>query len=186
MDPTAACRSRVHNKSNGRIHKTVRLWQNNPLGGGDGVKEHPLAKESVLVWRIKSTVVSAAAFFICGGIAVFSITAALLFAFASLAGYLFTVLFYCPALYKKTRWKMDEQQFCKNSGVFFLRYCTLPVARIQYAEVVQSPAQRIFKVGTAVFHAAGARMTLNCLKLEQAQELVDAVNQKTGGVQEDG
>ena len=73
-------------------------------------------------------------------------------------------------------WRMDDLGLEIRKGVFWRHRISVPVARVQHADVSQGPIQRRFGLGTLTVHTAGthnATVILDGLAHEVAIELRD-------------
>lgn len=111
--------------------------------------------------------------------------------YASAAGaFLVVALLVIAALYwpriehRHMSYRIDEEGLEIRRGVFWRHQNTVPLGRVQHADVSQGPLQRMFGVGTLVVHTAGtqgASVELPGLGHEQAVALRDLiVHQRKG------
>jgi membrane protein YdbS with pleckstrin-like domain len=99
-------------------------------------------------------------------------------------GLLFTLLlfwlgFYWPLYeYEHTSWRLDETGLEIRRGVIWRHQISIPVARVQHADVSQGPLQRSYELGTLTIHTAGtenASIGLEGISHEQAIQLRDQI-----------
>jgi membrane protein YdbS with pleckstrin-like domain len=92
---------------------------------------------------------------------------------------LFWLSFYWPKLsYRMTSWRQDHDGLEIRRGVMWRHRISVPVARVQHADVSQGPIQRQFGLGTLTIHTAGtqnASVALDGLAHEIALELRDKI-----------
>jgi membrane protein YdbS with pleckstrin-like domain len=70
----------------------------------------------------------------------------------------FAMAFYWPAVaHRHASWRLDEEGFEIRRGVWWRRQITIPLGRVQFAEVSQGPLQRLFELGTLTIHTAGTQ-----------------------------
>ena len=89
--------------------------------------------------------------------------------------FLFTMAIIWPALsYRRLRWRLSETGLEIHRGVLWRHQISIPVARVQHADVAQGPLQRQFGLGTLIVHTAGTQnssIELDGLKHEFAVQL---------------
>ncbi len=92
---------------------------------------------------------------------------------------LFWLSFYWPRRsYQMTSWRLDQNGLEIRRGVIWRYRISVPVARVQHADVSQGPIQRQFGLGTLTIHTAGtqnAAVELDGLAHEVAMELRDKI-----------
>ncbi len=70
----------------------------------------------------------------------------------------FLMAFYWPAIaHRHASWRLDEEGLEIRRGVWWRRQITIPLGRVQFAEVSQGPLQRMFELGTLTIHTAGTQ-----------------------------
>ena len=63
-----------------------------------------------------------------------------------------------PALsYKRLHWRLGDFGLEIHRGVLWRHQISIPVARVQHADVSQGPLQRQFGLGTLIVHTAGTQ-----------------------------
>ena len=80
--------------------------------------------------------------------------------------------------YQKASWRLDEEGLEIRRGVLWRHRITVPLGRVQHADVSQGPLQRQFGIGTLTVHTAGtqhASIPLEGLTYETAIELRDLI-----------
>lgn len=135
-----------------------------------------LSKRILWVWRIRALCLAAAGFFLCGIAAVFSGAAAFFLGAVSALLFLLACVWYYPQRYRSSRWEITPQAAKLAVGVIFCYERTLPLSRVQYAELLRTPAQRLCGVCTLILHAAGAKLSIGGLSLSQGTELYRRIN----------
>jgi membrane protein YdbS with pleckstrin-like domain len=90
-----------------------------------------------------------------------------------------------PALvHKHASWRLDKLGLEIRRGVLWRHRITIPLGRVQHADVSQGPLQRLFAIGTLTVHTAGtqnASVGLDGIAHETAIELRDKlVDQRKG------
>jgi len=87
--------------------------------------------------------------------------------------------------YRRLRWRLGEMGLEIHRGVLWRHQISVPVARVQHADVAQGPLQRYFDLGTLIVHTAGTQnssVELDGLTHELAVQLRDQiVKQKVAG-----
>ena len=80
--------------------------------------------------------------------------------------------------YQRASWRLDEEGLEIRRGVLWRHRITVPLGRVQHADVSQGPLQRQFGIGTLTVHTAGtqhASIPLEGLTYETAIELRDLI-----------
>ncbi len=84
-----------------------------------------------------------------------------------------------PSLtFRYTSWRLDTEGLEIRRGVLWRHRITIPLGRVQHADVSQGPLQRPFGIGTLIIHTAGtqhASIPLEGLAYETAVELRDLI-----------
>ena len=84
-----------------------------------------------------------------------------------------------PALsYQRLSWRMGDFGLEIHRGVLWRHQISIPVARVQHADVSQGPLQRQFGLGTLIVHTAGTQnssVELDGLAHELAVDLRDQI-----------
>ncbi len=106
-------------------------------------------------------------------------------------GFLFTTLlfwlgYFWPAYeHEHYRWRLNETGLEIRRGVVWRHQISIPVARVQHADVSQGPLQRSYGLGKLTIHTAGtenASIELEGIAHEKAIEIRDQiVNQRKAG-----
>lgn len=101
------------------------------------------------------------------------------FAVCLVITFLFGMAWRWPAVsYRHTSWKLDDEGLEIHQGVFWQHQITVPLGRVQHADVSQGPIQRSFGLGTLVVHTAGTQnssVVLTGLCQTTATELRDQI-----------
>lgn len=89
--------------------------------------------------------------------------------------------------YNRASWRLDEFGFQIRRGVFWRHQISVPIARVQHADVSQGPLQRQFGLATLTVHTAGtqnASVPIEGLAHETALEMRDTLvaQRRTGHV----
>ena len=80
--------------------------------------------------------------------------------------------------HRHASWRLDEEGLEIRRGVFWRHLITIPLGRVQHADVSQGPLQRPFQLGTLTIHTAGtqnASVELKGLAHSTAIELRDEI-----------
>lgn len=92
---------------------------------------------------------------------------------------LFAFAIFWPSLnYHRASWRLDAEGLEIRRGVLWRHRITVPLGRVQHADVSQGPLQRQFGVGTLTIHTAGtqhASIPLEGLTYSTAIELRDLI-----------
>lgn len=86
--------------------------------------------------------------------------------------------FWPPLEYRYQSWRLDQSGLEIRRGVLWRHRVTIPLGRVQHADVSQGPLQRPFGIGTLTVHTAGtqnASIQLEGLAHETAIELRDLI-----------
>jgi hypothetical protein len=81
-----------------------------------------------------------------------------------------------PIEYRHTQYRLSDQGLEIHRGVYWRHRISVPIARLQHADVSQGPFQRYFELGKLTVHTAGtqnASVELNGLTFETAVLLRD-------------
>ena len=89
--------------------------------------------------------------------------------------------------YNRASWRLDELGLQIRRGVIWRHQISIPIARVQHADVSQGPLQRRFGLGTLTIHTAGTQnafVAIEGLAHETAIELRDKLvaQRKSGHV----
>ncbi|WRS26787.1 PH domain-containing protein [Oscillospiraceae bacterium MB08-C2-2] len=87
------------------------------------------------------------------------------------AGFLFMYFFYLPAKYHRLSYTIAEGQLVKHSGVFYRRVLRMPLRSVRYTSLYMNPLGSFWKIGSVLVVAAGGRMMLPGLRLEEIESL---------------
>lgn len=80
--------------------------------------------------------------------------------------------------HRHASWRLDEEGLEIRRGVLWRHLITIPLGRVQHADVSQGPLQRPFQLGTLTIHTAGtqnASVELKGLAHSTAIELRDEI-----------
>jgi membrane protein YdbS with pleckstrin-like domain len=96
---------------------------------------------------------------------------------------LFYLAFSWPArVYRHAKWRLDEEGLEIHGGVLWQHRISVPMGRVQHADVSQGPLQRMFDIGKLTVNTAGTQnssVDLDGLTHSLALELRDRiVNQR--------
>ena len=87
--------------------------------------------------------------------------------------------FLWPAVeHRHASWRLDAEGFEIRRGVFWRHRITIPLGRVQHADVSQGPLQRMYEIGTLTVHTAGtsnASVVLEGLAHSNALQLRDLI-----------
>lgn len=135
-----------------------------------------LSLNTVKVWRLRALFLAAVGFFLCGVLAAFNWLAAAVSGAVIAALFLLACLWYCPLRYRTCRWSVTGSAAILTAGVVFRFRRVLPLERVQYAELLRTPAQRLCGVCTLILHAAGAKLSIDGLDNRQGTLLWNRIN----------
>lgn len=103
-----------------------------------------------------------------------------LFGLAFLIGF---AAFVWPKLFfRHARWRLDQLSLEIHQGVFWQHRVSVPLGRVQHADVSQGPLQRYFGLGKLIVHTAGtyqASVELDGLSHETALQIRDQLIAQT-------
>jgi membrane protein YdbS with pleckstrin-like domain len=86
--------------------------------------------------------------------------------------------FWPPLEHRRASWRLDSEGLEIRRGVLWRHQITIPLGRVQHADVSQGPLQRQFEIGTLMVHTAGtqnASVALEGLAHWTALELRDQI-----------
>lgn len=63
-----------------------------------------------------------------------------------------------PIEYRHISWRLDEASLEIHRGVFWKHQISIPLGRVQHADVSQGPLQRYFRMGSLTVHTAGTNL----------------------------
>jgi membrane protein YdbS with pleckstrin-like domain len=81
----------------------------------------------------------------------------------AVAGGLFTLFLFWTGLvwpvweYERTSWRLSDTGLEIRRGVFWQHQISVPVARVQHADVTQGPLQRQYELGKLIVNTAGTQ-----------------------------
>jgi membrane protein YdbS with pleckstrin-like domain len=65
--------------------------------------------------------------------------------------------FWPPLAHRYASWRLDAEGLEIRRGVLWRHQITIPLGRVQHADVSQGPFQRMFELGTLTVHTAGTQ-----------------------------
>ena len=92
--------------------------------------------------------------------------------------FLIYVWYWPTVAHRHAHWRLDEEGLEIRQGVYWKHQVTIPLGRVQHADVSQGPLQRAYGLGTLTVNTAGtqnASVDLAGLAHEKAIELRDQV-----------
>ncbi|MBL8892564.1 MAG: PH domain-containing protein [Planctomycetaceae bacterium] len=95
------------------------------------------------------------------------------------------MFFWPPISHRHVRWKLDEIGLEIQRGVYWQKTLSVPLARLQHADLTQGPIQRQWGLAKLTVHTAGtenASVELDGLAYETAVELRDRLLRQQGVV----
>ena len=90
--------------------------------------------------------------------------------------------FWPPIHFRHLRWRLDEQSLEIRRGVLWKHRISIPLGRVQHADVSQGPLQRLWKLATLTVHTAGTlvpSISLEGLEHTVAIEMRDELVRQT-------
>lgn len=139
-------------------------------------KKH-LSEKYIRINRIRATLLLSLWWFICGGIAAFSLITASILAFISVAVYIFVIFYYLQAAYNAYTYTLGGEHIIIKKGVFFSKRINVFRSRVQYAQLIQTPLQKLFRTCTIAYQVAGAVVYLSEIDIKFADGAM--FNEKT-------
>jgi membrane protein YdbS with pleckstrin-like domain len=94
----------------------------------------------------------------------------------------FAALVWPKLFFKHARWRLNDVSLEIQQGVFWKHRISVPLGRVQHADVSQGPLQRYFGLGTLIVHTAGtyqASVELDGLSHETAIAIRDQLIAQT-------
>lgn len=136
------------------------------------MKKYKLSNNMVKVMRFRSTLLLVLCAFVIGAVFALSVIVGVTLCVVVLGAYLFLVKFYFDKLYQNTEFSFDENgiEICK--GVFVRKKLYLSKSKIQYAELLRTPVQRLFKTCTIIYEIAGSAVFLNDIDIKLADRVM--------------
>ena len=80
-------------------------------------------------------------------------------------------VWYYPLKYRKLSYTVAGEVLVINCGVIYTRRKSMLLKNIQYVTLITLPLGRLFGLCTVFFEAAGGRLHLPCVKLEDGRSL---------------
>ena len=72
--------------------------------------------------------------------------------------FLFVMAYLWPSVvHRHASWRLDDEGLEIRRGVLWRHQITIPLGRVQHADVSQGPLQRMFELGTLTVHTAGTQ-----------------------------
>ncbi len=91
---------------------------------------------------------------------------------------LLCVIFIIPSLrYKMYAWGYDDKRIVVKQGVIFRQRVVIPVCQIQDLHRTQGPIMMIFQLSGVTISTAGSNFAISTLTTEEADRLIDALEQ---------
>ena len=144
-------------------------------------KNNLLSEKSIMLWRIRSTVILILFSFIDGGLFVFFPFWAVVFGILGLSAYIIAIKLYFPLLYKHCGYFFENDIVSINSGVFIYHESKIQISKIQYCIISQGPIQRIFGLCSLRLLMAGSFESISQITLINAYRLKNYIeNGKQG------
>lgn len=89
--------------------------------------------------------------------------------------YLALVLVYLPLRYRNLSFTVTDEQIILHSGVIYNRVRSIPLRNIQFTAVYRNPFDGLFGLCSLVVTAAGGRITLPGLRIQDAEALSEVL-----------
>lgn len=99
-------------------------------------------------------------------------------AFLVLVAFFTAAWFWPPISHRYASWRLDTEGLEIRRGVLWRHQITIPLGRVQHADVSQGPFQRMYDLGTLTVHTAGTQnacVELTGLTHSTAIELRDQI-----------
>lgn len=80
--------------------------------------------------------------------------------------------------YKMYAWGYDDKRIAVKQGVIFRQRVVIPVCQIQDLHRIQGPLMLLFGLGGVTISTAGSNFDISTLTTEEADRLIDALEQK--------
>lgn len=135
------------------------------------MEKQKISKKSIVVWRIRATLILFAAAFILGALFVFFPILSSILAVIIVIAYILAVIIYYPMLYNSTSFTLNKESITIEHGFFIKRKCTLSSKRIQYIVIMSSPIQRVFGICSLSFMTVGSTQILQNITPQDAQKI---------------
>ena len=95
-----------------------------------------------------------------------------------LLGLFYLAISWPSKVYRHAKWRLDEEGLEIHGGVLWRHRISVPMGRVQHADVSQGPLQRMFEIGKLTVNTAGtqnASVDLDGLTHSLALELRDRI-----------
>lgn len=135
-----------------------------------------ISKKSITLWRIRYTLCASAVAFLVGALYVFIPMFSIILAVISILIYIFLMFFYVGPAYRNTKYRIRKLNLDVVKGVFFRFNISMPIKKIKYIELTQTPAQRALRIASLKFRAAGSKMILAQIDLKTAEKIKNNIN----------
>ncbi len=135
-------------------------------------KEYPLSDKCIKLWSIRASAVLVCFTFLCGALAVFSLKAAAIMESAALLIYIAAVTFYFRLLYRESRYTVLDDGIIISKGFAVCRRVYVSRCSVQYAEMSQTPLQKLMRVCTVRYQVAGGVVSVGQLDVDKAREIM--------------
>lgn len=132
------------------------------------MNRNKLSEKCLYIWKIRLTLVMAVWSFFCGALVVFSPILAVICIAVGIAFYLFALLYYLKAFCRSYTYRIGKNCISIRKGVLIHKRIYIAKSRVQYAELIQTPLQRIFKTCTIAYQVAGAVVYLSQIDIKQS------------------
>ena len=132
--------------------------------------------KSILVWKIRTTLIMAIIMFFCGTIAVFNIRVSAILFTVFILIYFYIMYFYLKSRYRKEKYEVRDKAVYIEKGVFFEKYAFFLINKIQYIELIQTFLQKKFNLCTLVFHLTGEKINIDQIEISDGIKLRDEIS----------
>lgn len=92
------------------------------------------------------------------------------------------VVVYCLAepqvLYRRYRYRMDDDKIEVRKGIIYITHIMVPVERVHQVDVVEGPVNRMFGLADVIITTAGGVVSIEYLEAEVAQSIAGKLNDK--------
>ncbi len=144
-------------------------------------KNNLLSEKSIMLWRIRATIILISYSFIDGGLFVFFPFWSVVFGIFGLSAYIIAIKLYFPLLYKHCGYFFENDIVSINSGVFIYHESKIQISKIQYCIISQGPVQRIFGLCSLRLLMAGSSESVSQITLINAYRLKNYIENRKQG-----
>ena len=100
--------------------------------------------------------------------------------------FLYMVVVHPQLEYRQWSYQITDISICYNHGIYARRFTIIPISRIQHLEIRQGPVLKHFKLSNVEIYTAGQAHLIVALKTDEAEGIVESINQIIAKENNDG